>query len=293
MPLTVRILVPNLKLNYSYHFFSIDIKRSLEKKKKIKIIQKDKEMSRKNIIIFTILIGLTFFLSTISFSYGHGVGYEVLPPVNLGDKQVSLEITSAQYLDPDSMDRQITFSLFDISNGVTIRDVTYHIIAKKANEFLFEETFQSDNGILSMNFIPSESESITIEKESERSFTDMVLGIEKKVVNIKGSAFSTGGLYNFQVKILTAERYSNELEEPIVLNAGLSIPDRTYYDIEDPNFGNQEISVITYYDQIQNFQYDPQTQSITFKMPFDWSLITSIKHQLYMKNSLYPKPLGI
>ncbi len=249
-------------------------------------------MSRQKIIIFPVLIGLTFFLSTISFSYGHGVGFEVLPPVNLGDKQVSLEITSAQYLDPDSMNRQFTFSLFDISNGVTIKDVTYHIIAKKTNDFIFEETFQSDNGILSMNFLPSESESITIEKEAERSFTDLVLGIEKKVVNIKGSAFSTGGLYNFQVKILTAERYSNELEEPIVFNAGLSIPDRTYYDIEDPNFGNQEVSVVTYYDQIKNFQYDPQTQSITFKMPFDWSFDNINQTTIVHEEIVIPKTFG-
>jgi len=249
-------------------------------------------MSRQKIIIFPVLIGLTFFLSTISFSYGHGVGFEVLPPVNLGDKQVSLEITSAQYLDPDSMNRQFTFSLFDISNGVTIKDVTYHIIAKKTNDFIFEETFQSDNGILSMNFLPSESESITIEKEAERSFTDLVLGIEKKVVSIKGSAFSTGGLYNFQVKILTAERYSNELEEPIVFNAGLSIPDRTYYDIEDPNFGNQEVSVVTYYDQIKNFQYDPQTQSITFKMPFDWSFDNINQTTIVHEEIVIPKTFG-
>ena len=99
-------------------------------------------MSRKKIIIFTILIGFAFFLSTISFSYGHGVGNEVLPPVNLGDKQVSLEITSAQYLDPDRMDRQFTFSLFDISNGVTIRDVTYHIIAKKLMTFFLKKRFK-------------------------------------------------------------------------------------------------------------------------------------------------------
>ena len=58
-------------------------------------------MSRYNAIIFSIIIGLTFSISTATFSYGHGVGYEVLPPVNLGDKQVSLEITSAQYLDPE------------------------------------------------------------------------------------------------------------------------------------------------------------------------------------------------
>ncbi len=121
-------------------------------------------MSVQKILLATILIVLSISLLTISSSYGHGLGYEVLPPVKLGDKQVSLEVTSAQYSDPDSTDRQITLSLFDISTGVTIRDVTFHIIAKKADKFLFEETFSSDNGIFTMNFLPSESE-VFVEKE--------------------------------------------------------------------------------------------------------------------------------
>jgi len=220
------------------------------------------------IFIFTICVVLSF---SIHDSFGHGLGFEVLPPVMLGDRLVALEVTSAQYLDPQSKDRQVTFSLFDIATTVTIRDVTYHITASKGNDFLFEDTFKSNNGIFTMNFIPTESGPIEIEEETQGSFFDSLVGMQKDVISIKGPVFKTGGLYNFDVEILTADSYSNELEDPILYIVGLSIEDRTYYDIKDVNFGNQEVSVITYYDQIENFQYDQKSSSMSFSMPFVWT----------------------
>ena len=232
------------------------------------------------IIIFIISVGLSF---SIHDSFGHGLGFEVLPPVMLGDKQVALEVTSAQYLDPESPDRQVTLTLFETATTVTIRDVTYHITASKGNNFLFEDTFKSDNGVFTMNLIPTESGSIEIVEESEGSFFDSLLGMQKDVISIKGPVFSSGGLYNFEVEILTAETYSYELEESILYNVGLSIPDRTYYDIEDANFGNQEVGLITYYDKIENFQYDQKSSSISFSMPFVWTFDninqTSVVHE--------------
>lgn len=232
------------------------------------------------IIIFAIGVGLSF---SIHDSFGHGLGFEVLPPVMLGDKQVALEVTSAQYLDPESTDRQVTLTLFETVTTVTIRDVTYHITASKGNNFLFEDTFKSDNGIFTMNLIPIESGSIEIVEESEGSFFDSLLGMQKDVISIKGPVFKSGGLYNFDVEILTAESYSNELEEPILYKVGLSIPDRTHYVIEDANFGNQEVSLITYYDKIENFQYDQKSSSIGFSMPFVWTFDninqTSVVHE--------------
>ncbi len=220
------------------------------------------------IIIFSLFLGSTFFTSN---SFGHGLGFEVLPPVMLGDKQVALEVSSAQYLNPDSTDRQVTFTLFETATEVTIRDVTYHITASKGDSFLFEDTFKSDNGIFTMNFIPIDSGPIQIQEETQGSFFDSLLGMQKDVISIKGPAFKSGGLYNFDVEILTADSYSNELEEPILYNVGLSIEDKTFYDIQDVNFGKQEVSVITYYDQIENFQYDQKSNSISFSMPFVWT----------------------
>ena len=122
--------------------------------------------------ILLISICVIVFVSSFSLqnTYGHGLGYEVLPPVMLGDKEVALEVTSAQYADPDSTDRQIAFSLFETSTAITVREVTYHITAYKGSDFLFENTFQSDDGIFTMNFIPTESGEIQLQEETEGSF---------------------------------------------------------------------------------------------------------------------------
>ena len=222
-------------------------------------------------ILILICVSVSISSLSIQNTYGHGVGYEVLPPVMLGDKEVALEVTSAQYADPESTDRQITLSLFETATAVTIRDVTYHITAYKGNDFLFEDTFLSDDGIFTMNFIPTESDEIQLVEETEGNFFDSLLGMQKNVISVTGSIFESGGLYKFNVEILTADDYTNELEEPVFYNVGLSIPDRTYYNIKDVNFGSQEVSVITYYDKIENFQYDQKENSMSFSMPFDWS----------------------
>ena len=239
-------------------------------------------LNQKKILIAIFLFFVPFSYS-INETYGHGLGFEVLPPVMLGDREVALEVTSAQYLDPTSTDRQITLTLFDTTTTISLRDVTYHIIASKGNDFLFEDTFKSDNGIFTMNFIPTESGPIEIIEETEGSFFDTILGTQKDIISIKGPPFISGGLYNFDVEILTAESYSNELEDPIFYKVGLSIEDRTEYEINDPNFGKQNITHITYYDKVENFQYDPKTSSVSFSMPFEWDVYnisqTSVVHE--------------
>ena len=223
----------------------------------------------KLLISISIIVSTSFF--SIQDTYGHGIGFEVLPPVMLGDREVSLEVTSAQYTNPESPDRQIMFSLFETTSTITVREVTYHITAFKGDNFLFEDTFRSDDGIFTMNYITTESGEIQLQEETEESFFDSLVGMQKNVISVRGPIFESGGLYKFDVEILTADSYTNNLEEPILYDIGLSIPDRTYYDIEDVNFGTQEVVVITYYDQIENFQYDQKTNSMSFSMPFVWS----------------------
>ena len=191
---------------------------------------------------------------------GHGIGYEVLPSVQLGDKEVALEVTSSQYENPDNPDREIQFSLFNTGDGITIRDVTYHIIATKGDEFLFDETFATTDGIFTFVLESSDSDEITLTKEDQSSFFESIIGLKEEIIHVKGSPFNTGGLYKFKVEITTAESFSNKLDPIIEYNVGLSIPDRTFFDVQDPNFGTQSVSVITYYDEISDFNYDPNIQ---------------------------------
>ncbi|KAF6243557.1 peptidase [Nitrosopumilus sp. b1] len=233
-------------------------------------------------IKFVLVIGILFF-SLIPNSYQHGIGSETLPPVPLGNKQVALEVSSSNELNPENPNKEFSFSLFDTSNTITIRDVTYHIKAQKGNTFLFEDTFESKNGIFIMDLVETDSQEIVIEKEKQGSFFDTLIGAEKDVIVLKGAVFKTGGLYSFDVKITTAESFSNVLNPPIEYKVGISVPDRTFYKVNDPNFGTKEISVITYYDEIEDFQYDPATKAITFSMPFQWNTDninqTSVVHE--------------
>ena len=81
------------------------------------------------------LLACMLSFSSITESYGHGLGYELMPPEMLGSKLVSLEISSDTW--PDEYTKEITFSLFDTDTGVNVENVTYFVMLTKQNEVLF------------------------------------------------------------------------------------------------------------------------------------------------------------
>ena len=245
-------------------------------------------MSLKIILLISSMI---YFPLLITDSYGHGVGFEIFPPVKLGDKMVALEVTSSQY-QPETPDREITFTLIDMKTGISVRDVTFDIVATKKDQILFENTFATSDGILVMDFLHSDSDKITIKQENKASIFDSLIGGKKDVIQVTGKQFNTGGLYNFKVLITTADSFSEKLEEPIKYNVGLSIPQRNFYDVNDPNFGTQQLSVVTYYDEIEEFQYNSTTKSLTFSMPFEWSKENVNQTSVVHEELTIPKTFG-
>ena len=229
--------------------------------------------------------------SSVGDSYGHGLGSEVLPPELLGSKMVTLEVSSHDI--PDTDTREIYFSLYETDTGITVKDVTYSITAEKENKLLFDETFQSDDGIVMLKLIPTESQQILVE-EQDTDFFGSAFN-PNKMVDVKGNAFATGGLYNFKLIVSVDEQIielRSTLRHIINYDVGISIPDKTYHDINDVNFGQQQLGVITYYSQIENFSYDTKNKTVSFSMPFDWS-IKNIEQTLVMHQELIiPKTFG-
>ena len=215
--------------------------------------------------------------------YGHGVGSETFPPVELDGRLVTLEVSSSQSDPEKNDDQQISISLIEFTSKVTLRDVTFLIKSDRGENFLFEKEFKADNGFLVFNFKSEDIDSIILEEEEESNLFGSLLGLDSRLIHVKGSNLSEGGLYKFDVSVLTADGYSNVLEEPLVFNAGISIPQTSKHIVNDPNFGEQYVEVITYYDEISNFEYDPSLKQISFDMPFEWSLVninqTSVVHE--------------
>ena len=226
------------------------------------------------------------------FAYGHGGSSEIFPPVDLDGKRVTLEASSSQN-DPDTKDdRQISISFLDFDSKVTLRDVTFHIRAEHGSQFLFEKEFMADNGFLVFNFVSEDTDSVTMEEEAGEDIFGSLLGLDSRKIHVKGPKLSDGGLYRFDVSVLTAGGYSKILDDPLLYNVGISIPQTVRHEVNHPDYGPQAIETITYYDELSDFNYDINSKEISFSMPFDWTEdnieLTSVVHQ----ELVIPKTFG-
>jgi len=238
-------------------------------------------------LVFPALLALTF-----GNAYGHGVGSETFPPVELDDRLVTLEISSSKSDPNTNDDQQISVSLIDFDSKITLRDVTFLIKSQRGEHFLFEQEFKADNGFLVFNFVSEERDSIMIEEDDRGNLFGSLLGLESRLIHVKGPKLSEGGLYKFDITILTANGYSKKLAESLTFNAGISIAQTTKFDFVDQNFGQQSIKVISYYDEISNFQYDSSSREIRFSMPFEWSQSNINQTSVVHEELVIPKSFG-
>ena len=247
----------------------------------------------RNLLLFSVALFSCLFAFTSNEVNGHGVGSETFPPVDLNGRLVTLEVSSSTN-DPNLIDdQQISISLIDFDSNITLRDVTFLIKSERGDQFLFEQEFNADNGFIVFNFVSEETESIIVEESNDGgNFFGSLLGLESKMIHVKGPNLSDGGLYKFDVSILAAEDYSKKLDDPLVFNAGISIAQTTVHEIFDPNFGEQNIQVVTYYDEISNFQYDSNSKEISFSMPFQWSESNINQTSVVHEEIIIPKDFG-
>ena len=252
-------------------------------KKFLKKIQTSGPRLNNLFCLSVILILISFSVPIMVHVHGHGVGSETFPPIELDGKMVTLEVSSSQNDPEKNDDQQISISLIDFDSKITLRDVTFLIKSERGENFLFEKEFKADNGFVVFNFVSENIDSVQLEEEQESNLFGSLLGLDSRMIHVKGPKLSEGGLYKFDVSILAANGYSNILDNPLVFNAGISIPQTTKHVVNDPNFGEQYVEVITYYDEIRNFDYEPSSRKISFDMPFEWSLTninqTSVVHE--------------
>ena len=239
------------------------------------------------VISFSVIFLALALVCNIPSSFGHGLGTETMPPVMIDGTEATLQVASTTSLDTGI--RQITISLFKTESGGMINDVSFEVELIKNEMILFKNNFERDDGILIMNLVPSEDSEVQIfNQETFASF----FGLASDQFNLQGKVFEDGGLYKFNVKILTINSYDNVLSEPVKYDLGISIPETTYYEINDRNFGAQELSVITYFDQISEFSYDQETRQIEFSFPFQWDQKTIDQTSVIHEEVQIPKSFG-
>jgi len=250
-------------------------------------------VSSKSLFFVLILSGLVFTLGNFSNSvYGHGITSEVLQSDILEDKGVSLNLYSTTS-PTEQNHREIYFELIDSETDELIDEVIFLIKVSQNKQTILDNSFQADDGvlILDMNMI-DETFSKIVQRNSEFDDPQKLKNAKMKNIPNVMSDDVSGGLYEFEIQIFGMGNYSDELDEPIVFESGLSFPSSEFFEINIPDYGVQEFGLIGYYDKPYDFNYDSETREITFLMPYSWPEHTKEDRFFVHNEILIPKSFG-
>jgi hypothetical protein len=249
--------------------------------------------SHKPLFLILVLFGIVFTLGNFSSNaFGHGLTSDILQSETIEGQGVSLNVYSTT--SPTQQNhREIFFELIDSETDELINETTFLITVSQNDKIIFDNSFESDDGVLILDMDMINKTFSTIEQRTSE-FDDPRKLKNAKMKNIPNllSSEVPGGLYDFEITLLTAGSYSEKLKEPIVFDSGLSFPSSEFFEINTPNYGVQEFGLIGYYDQPYDFNYNSETREITFLMPYSWPEHTKEDRFFVHNEILIPKSFG-
>jgi hypothetical protein len=227
-------------------------------------------------------------------AYADGLTQENLPPASVGNRKASLFVkVNPPILTTDSrQDAYMQFRLFDANNNQTIQHVTYEITVNKgtllslsssssSSSFpsssssgqkpLLRDFFHAHNGLLTLKVQPSNG-TLTVYGEQD-PFQNAWVADPGGTINVKGPVLLEGGLYHFHIEIFSIDNDRNIFlpQNAPKFDSYLSVGDvyRNKW-----NYQNQvyNTTLISYYDKINNLNFDPSKKSFSWAMPFNWNL---------------------
>ena len=209
--------------------------------------------------------------------YADGLTQENLPPASLGDREGSLfvKISPPIYTTETKGNAFMQFRLFDARTNETIKFVTYDITVTKGTNPspderpLLRDFFQSPSGLLTLRVEPTNDTSLTIFGNQD-PFLGAWVSDPGGTINIRGPLLQEGGLYRFDIQIFGIDNPRNIFtpENAPTFETFLSVGD--VYNFEDLQYMGQTFNstLISYYDEIQDFNFDSETGSFSWSMPF-------------------------
>lgn len=221
--------------------------------------------------IFVFLIVLFFLCINVKTAFGHGLGFEVLPPVSIGNRNATLSIfVNPPTFDPNNKEYDVAMNLVDSKTQDAIKHVTYLVELVKDDKTIFKYKFRDDLGKLYFKIVQNDSDHISVIGKEDQNI-GWTKNDDSNPLRLEGPVFTSGGLYKFNIQILTVDSDENFLATPPVLNSAISLAEKISYDVTTKSGDKNKLSLTSYYDKIKNFQYVAEPQTMSFGMPFDWS----------------------
>jgi hypothetical protein len=217
-------------------------------------------------------------------AFGDGLFMEELS-ASFGDRKADLiikmtpPVVTTETLKNQNQEPVIQFKLYDPSTNEGYKHVTYFITIEKDGKKLLSDWFHDHKGDLKIEMKPSNAEQIAVYGEPDpilQAFT----GTENSPVVATGPIFSEGGLYHFIVRITTIDydrSFIPDDKQP-VYDGWLSVGSTLNQQVSLSDGKQIPIQIISYYDDIKDFNFNPSKKQIQFIMPFNWN-ITRLEDQ--------------
>jgi hypothetical protein len=185
------------------------------------------------------------------------------------------------------------FRLFDANNNQTIKWVTYNIEVTKGiaegGKPIMQDFFQAPNGLLTLKIEPSPDQIVV--SGNQDPYLNAWVADPGGTVNIRGPLLLDGGLYHFHITIFAIDNPRGILANTKSFDSWLSVGDVSNENIVY-NGQNYNSTIISYYDKIQNFKFDPAKKTFTWSMPFDWNASRIQKNNIFVHEEVrLPKSL--
>jgi hypothetical protein len=231
-------------------------------------------------LVFCVIVLGFIFSSTIlaKVAFGDGLFMEELS-ASFGDRKADLiikmtpPVVTTETLEKQNQKPIVQFKLYDPATEEGFKHVTYFITIEKDGKKLISDWFHDHKGDLKIEMKPSNDERITIYGEPDpilQAFT----GTEDSPVIATGPIFSEGGLYHFIVRVATIDydrSFIPDDKQP-VYDGWLSVGSTENQQVSLSDGEQVQIQIISYYDDLKDFRFDPTKKQIEFTMPFDWNI---------------------
>ena len=215
---------------------------------------------------------------SVSESFGHGLGGDVAPPLDLGgrDVTVSTQLSPSDLSVEDAGEAAMAVRFFDVDKNEPFTNVTYRIEIWQGRDLIARNLFFDEDGTLDVDLrtkagcAEAELWMCTKYYGSEHPIAPGALYAQgQSNVVIQGPIFDRGGLYNVKVDITAATSARTTLAESLSYDTFVSVADIQPFTIRTAH-AEVPATIKTYYDEVSNISYDAARESVSFEMPFDW-----------------------
>ena len=244
-------------------------------------------------IIFLLLSLVSSSIPYLTTAYGDGLFQEQLS-ASFGDRKTDLiikmtpPVVTTETLLNQSQKPIIQFKLYDPTTKEGYNHVTYDITIEKDGKKLLSDWFHDHKGDLKIQMKPQKTQQITVYGERD-PILQAFAGTENSPVIATGPIFEEGGLYHFIVRVTTIDydrSFIPDDKQPLY-DGWLSVGSTMNQQVSMGDGKKQiPIQIISYYDDLKDFRFDPTKKQIQFTMPFDWNTTRLDKNKVMVHQEI-------